>query len=129
MQLLHELGGERGRVDGHGPARQVDVQVLPHLDLEVAAVEVDGHRAVRAADDRGDRRAARAGARGHGLPHPALEYAGADLPLAVAAPEGDVRAVREELVALDGRPVAGQVELLEPLGDLDRALWIPHGDV
>ena len=56
MQLLHELVAELAAVDGHGPAGQVHVQVLPHLDLEVAAVEVHGHRAVDARAARRPRR-------------------------------------------------------------------------
>src|SRR5262245_51999870 len=48
-ELLDEFGGERAAVDGHGPAGQVDVQVLADLDLQVATVEVDGDRRVAAA--------------------------------------------------------------------------------
>ena len=59
------------RVDRHRPAGQVDVEVLPHLDLELAAVEPDRDRRVAAAQDVGDGRAARAGAaRGASPPTP-----------------------------------------------------------
>src|SRR4051794_39903795 len=50
-QFLQELAGELAPVDGHGPAGQVDVQVLSDGDLEVAAVEVDRNGAVDAPDD------------------------------------------------------------------------------
>src|SRR3954452_24336678 len=49
IQLLDELIGKAGGVDGPRPACQVNVQVLAHLDLEIAAVEVNGHRALAAA--------------------------------------------------------------------------------
>jgi hypothetical protein len=44
--------------------------------------------------------------------------------LGLTPPEGDVGAAREQLVALDGGPVELQVELLEPLVELDRALRV-----
>ena len=60
------------------------------------------------------RGAARAGARGHRLPHPALEDPRGDLVVGVAAPERHVRAVREQLgVRLDRRAERAQVERLE----------------
>src|SRR5215203_5523005 len=72
MQLRHQLVTHLSSVDRPGPACQVDVQVLAHVHLELAAVERDGHGAVDAAQHGGDRGAGRAGARGHRLPHPAL---------------------------------------------------------
>src|SRR3954452_19185836 len=48
MQLLDELVGELAPVYGDGPAGQVDVQVLLHLDLELAAVQLHGHGRVAA---------------------------------------------------------------------------------
>ena len=100
------------------------MQVLAHLHLELAAVQAHGHGAVGAAQHRGHRGAGRAGARRHGLPHPALEDARADRGVALPAPERDVRAVREQLVVLDRRAQLGQVELLELVVDLDRALRV-----
>src|SRR3954451_23484802 len=72
-QCLQEFLGQLAPVDGDGPAGQVDVQVIADVDLEVAAVEMDGNGAVEAAQDGGHRRAAGAGAGRHRLPHPALE--------------------------------------------------------
>src|SRR5215210_9122396 len=134
MQLLHELVAHCAAEHGHGPSGQAHAEVVTDLDLEVAAVEVDRDSALGAAEQGRDRRPARARARGHGLPHPALEDAGGDLRLAVAAPEGHVRAVREELdVALDRRAELREVELLErravTLADLDRALRVADRDV
>src|SRR3954454_3705657 len=50
-KCLQEFVGERACVHGHGPSAQVHVHVLPHLDLELHAVELDGHWAVDAAQD------------------------------------------------------------------------------
>src|SRR5207248_11359621 len=58
-----------------------------------------------------------------------LEDAGGYLVSRVAAPEGDVGAVREQLARLDRRPVNVQVELFELVADLDRALRVPDRDV
>src|SRR3954453_13667785 len=78
MQLLDELSGQLAPEHRDRPAGQVDVQVLPHLDLELAAVEAHGHGRVAAAGDVGDGRAAGTRARGQGLAHATLEDAGAD---------------------------------------------------
>src|SRR5579871_1406784 len=43
IELLAEVVGERALVHGHGPAGQGHLQVLPHLDLELAAVEAHEH--------------------------------------------------------------------------------------
>src|SRR5438105_275776 len=125
MQLPCELVAEPPAEDGSRPARELDVQILLHLDLELAAVE--HHRHVRLARgaavirDEGHRRAAGARPRGEGLPHPALEDARADPPavLGLAGAElgvpGDVRAVRELSVELDLGPDGGEVERRELL--------------
>ena len=44
IELLAEVVGERARVDGHRPAGQGHLQILPDLDLELAAVERDDDR-------------------------------------------------------------------------------------
>src|SRR3954465_13372272 len=75
MQLLDELVGELAPVHRDRPAGQVDVQVVGDLDLELAAVEADGHGRVASLPGVGDGGAACARARGHRLPHPALEDA------------------------------------------------------
>src|SRR3954447_22792926 len=49
MQLLDEVGSELAPVHRDGPAGQVDVQALLHLDLELAAVEPDRDRRLAAA--------------------------------------------------------------------------------
>src|SRR5436190_22792797 len=59
-QLLHELLCELSAEDGHRPARQRDAEAFAHRDLELAAVERNGHgrtAAVQHEADRGARRA------------------------------------------------------------------------
>src|SRR4051794_12471034 len=70
MQLLDELVGQLAPIHGDRPAGQVDVQVVGDVDLELAAVQADGDGRVAALERVGDGGAARAGARGHGLPTP-----------------------------------------------------------
>src|SRR3954449_5492954 len=89
--LLDELVGELAPEHRDGPAGQVDVQVVLDLDLERAAVEPHGHGAVAPAQDVGDGGAGRAGPRGHGPPHPALEDPRTDLAGADHRDERDVR--------------------------------------
>src|SRR5882757_7345144 len=62
-QFLQELVAERALVHRHRPSGQIDVHVLPDLDLQLAAVQLDGDRTLDAAQHGGDRRAdgARAG--------------------------------------------------------------------
>ena len=84
-----------------------------------------GGRGARA-ERRRDRRAGGAGARGERLPHAALEDARPDRRVAGAAPERHVRAVREQLAALDPGAVALEIELLEAIGHLDRDLRVTH---
>src|SRR4051812_30552743 len=51
-KFLQEFIGERPAVHGDRPSGQGHVHVLPHLDLEFAAIELDGDGAVDAANDR-----------------------------------------------------------------------------
>src|SRR3954470_8269505 len=81
IQLLYELIAERGRVDALRPAGQRHVQVLTHLHLEVAAVEVHGHGARAAAKHVRHGGTACARARRERLPHPPLEYPRPDFPI------------------------------------------------
>src|SRR3954447_15059970 len=124
IQLLDELVAERRGVHAPRPAGQDHLQVVSHLYLEVAPVEVHGNRALAALQDVGHGGAARAGARGHRLADAALEDPGCDRARAVRAPERDVGAVREQLAVLDRRPELGEVEPLEAVVDLDGALEI-----
>src|ERR1035437_8079099 len=82
IKLLCELVAEAPLAPGPRPACQVDVQVLPHLYLQLAAVEHDGHTSVLAGEPGfehvGDRRSGGARARGQGLADAALEDASAD---------------------------------------------------
>src|SRR3954468_25049706 len=66
-KCLQEFVGERPGVHRDRPSDQVDVQVLPHLDFQLAAVELNRHRAVYPAYDGGDCGANGAGARRHRL--------------------------------------------------------------
>ena len=75
-----------------------------------------------------DRRARRHRSRGERLPHPALEDPGAH-PIAVGAVEAHVRAVREQRAVLDLGADRRQIERLELLADLDRALRVADRDV
>ena len=81
-----------------------------------------------AAQEGGDRGAAGAGARGERLPHPALEDPRPH-PAAVDREEGDVGAVREQLVAFDLGPDLAEVEVVELVADDDRALRVADRDV
>ena len=72
------------------------MEVLPDVDLELPAVEPDRDRRVAAAQDVGDGGAAGAGARGGGLPRPALEDPRADDARLELGEPRDVRAVREQ---------------------------------
>src|SRR4051812_44151814 len=129
IQLLRELVAEGSFVDRARPAGEVNVQVLADVDLEIAAVEMDRDRAVAAAQRERHRGAGRAGARRQRLPHAALEDASGDLALGVAPPERHVRAVGEQLVRLDRRADEAEVDLLEAVAHLDRALRVADRDV
>ena len=61
-----ELAG----VDGHGPAREIDMEGLVDVDGELAAVELDRHGRVPAAQGERDGRATGARARGRVSPPP-----------------------------------------------------------
>ena len=99
------------------------------LDLELAAVELDGERAARSAQHGGHGGPGCAGAGGERLPHPALEDARPHATVAVDPEERHVGAVREQLAVLDRRPDRRQVEVLEALVDPDRALRVADADV
>ena len=74
------------------------------VDLQVAAGQVHGHRALApAVGDAGRAGRDRARARRERLPRPALPDADGDVVLAVHPDELDVRAFREALVVLDQR--------------------------
>src|SRR5450755_211669 len=73
MQLLYEFVGERSAIHRNRPAAQIDLQFLPHLDLQLAAVECDRDRRVAPLQDVCDSGARRAGPARGSLPHPALE--------------------------------------------------------
>src|SRR3954454_21906993 len=78
MQLLDEVGGELAPVHRDGPAGQVDVQVLLHLDLELAAIEPDRYRRLAAAQHVRHGCSDGSGPGGEGFPDTTLEDAGAD---------------------------------------------------
>src|SRR5215212_1884195 len=73
-----ELFAELPARHGDGPAREVDVQVLLHVDEQLAAVELDGDRRVAAAQDVRHGGARRAGAAGQRLADAPLEDPRAD---------------------------------------------------
>src|SRR4051812_14238381 len=101
IQLLDEFVAERGRVDALRPAGECHVQVLPHLDLELAAVELHGHGARAAAEYVRDCGPAGAGARGEGLADAALEDAGSYVAVRDRAPERDVGSAGEDVGGFD----------------------------
>ena len=103
------------------------MQVLPDVDDELAAVELDGDRRVAAAQDVGDRGAGRAGAARHRLADAALEDARADAVGRELGPERDVRAVRGSCGSCSiGGPIAGRSSASSSsrVGDADRALRV-----
>src|ERR1700726_278959 len=138
MQLLCEVVAEAALEHGPRPACQVDAQVLPHLHLELAAVE--DHRQTGAIGlpaavlDVGDRGAAGTRAGGQGLPHPALEdprsYPRQAVGLELRVPR-HIGPVGELRVGFDGGADRRQVEYGELLGrlDVDGALWVADRDV
>ena len=101
----------------------MDAEIGSDLDLELAAVEDDRDRARRAAQPGGNRRPARAGPGGEGLPDAALVDPGAN-PGSLRPPEAHVGAIGEDRRGLDRRPDRGQIEVLEAGIDLDRALRV-----
>src|SRR2546421_777686 len=84
MQLLFEVLAEAALEHRPRPTRQVDLQVLADLDLELTAVEQHGHASLATIAalfaNVGDRCTGRSGPGGQRLPHPALEDPGADAP-------------------------------------------------
>src|SRR3954468_3398674 len=78
IQLLYELVAERCGVHALRPASQGHVQVLAHLHLEVAAVEVHRHGARPALQHVSHGGSARTGPGRERLPHAPLEYARCD---------------------------------------------------
>ena len=125
-QAVDHLRRELPGVDRARPAGEVDVKVLPDLDLELAAVERDEHWRVAAAQHVVHRRAAGTGAARHRLPDAALEHPRTQVTRLDLAPEADVGAVREEVARLDRLPELDDVELYELVDrvDVDRALRI-----
>src|SRR5262245_4090857 len=119
MRLLEGGEVDVALEDRHRPAGEVDVEILADVDLELAAVEAHGHRGVAAAQDVGDRGAARAGPAGLGLPHAALEDPRTDRGRVDLRVPRDVRAARELRVALDRRPDSLEVERGELVGARD----------
>src|SRR4051812_24253525 len=128
IQLLDELFAQRRAVHAPRPAGQRHVQVLPHLHLEVAAVEVHRNGTLAAVQHVSDRGSACARARREGLADAALEYARGDLAFPVGAPERDVGPVGEEVAGFDRWPKLRQVELPETVFHLDRALRVADRD-
>ena len=105
-------------VHGHRPAGQVDVQVLADLDLELAAVELHGHRASRRRAARGrPRRRSRRCPRTASPPPRARRCArGSRRRLALGArTETFVRLGKSSWCSIGG-PSALQVERLELVG-------------
>src|SRR5215207_338536 len=113
VQRVEQRGAGLPREDRDGPAGEVDVEVLADVDLELAAVEHDGHRRVAPAQDVGDRRPAGAGPRRGRLPHAALEDPGADPARGQLGEPRDVRAPRELRIVLDRGADGRDVERLE----------------
>src|SRR5437588_5864456 len=103
-QLLHEIVGERSAEHRHGPARQVDAEVLPYLDFELAAVERYNHWRGPAFEHVSHGGSRRAGSTGAGLSHAALKDAGSDSSRTDRRGPGHVGPIRKQLVALDLRP-------------------------
>src|SRR2546421_4910535 len=135
MQLLFEVLAETPLEHRPRPARQLDPQILAHLDLELTAVEQHGDRGIAAISavllHVGHRRPCRPGPGRQGLPHSALEDACADAPLAHRRVPRYVRAVGEELVSFDPGAESRQVQRLQLAEGVDtnRALGVADRDV
>src|SRR5271169_5176424 len=97
IQLPFEVLAQATREHGPRPACQAHAQILPHLHLELPAVQHHFYARSRfrrcSSESKGNRRAARAGARGQRLPHAALEDPRADARL-LAADRLDLRVPR-----------------------------------
>src|SRR5947209_7083533 len=116
IQLPDQVLAELGAVHGHGPAGQLHIQLIVDLDLELTAVEADGHRRVSPAQDVGDGGTAGARARRQRLPHPALEDPRPDGVAARAGHRrepGNVGPLWEEPAVLDLRSDRREIELVE----------------
>ena len=120
---------ELTRVDRLGGADQGDLELRADVDLELAAVEDHRDRALGAAQVGGDGGAGCARTRRERLPHPALEDPGPDPGGALPAPEADVGPVREDRRGFDRRSDRGEIEVLEAVDHLDRALRVADRDV
>src|SRR5947209_1069713 len=131
MEVLDEFGIEHASVDGPRPAGQMDPEIAAHLDGELTAGELHHHRRAAAVEHVRHRRPAGAGARGQGLSYPAFEDPDPDLARGELAEPRHVGAVGKQLVALDLRPDARQLQRLElgGAGDADRALRVADRDV
>src|SRR5690348_17265333 len=129
-QLLHELLSELSAEDGHSPPRQRNAEAIAYHDLELAAVECNGHLRTSAAQHEGHRGAGRTGPARRSLPHSPLEDPRPDPVGAERHEPGHVGAVGKELVSLDLGPDPGQVEQLQrPLViDADHALRVADVD-
>src|SRR6476659_2719767 len=106
-----QLRGELSGADRLGPAAKAPAELGGDLDLQLASVEANRDRALRAAQDGGDGGPRGARPRGKRLPHAPFEDAGPH-GAALDADEGDVRAVGEEVAVLDLRPQRRQVQAL-----------------
>src|SRR3989442_687111 len=118
------------------PSREAHAPPRVHLDLELSAIQHDRDARARAgavqppalAEHVRHRGAAGAGARGKGLPHPALEYARANARrgpgLELGVP-GDVRAVGKVRMPFDRRSHRPEIPGRERGGVLhpDLGLW------
>src|SRR5579859_7643323 len=112
-KILHELRGHPAREHRQRPAGEPDVQILPHLDLELTTVQHHGDGRIAAPEDVGDRGAGGAGAARLGLPHPAFEYSRPDSARRQHGVPGDVGPIGELVAVLDLRSDRRQVEALE----------------
>jgi hypothetical protein len=103
------------------------MKVRVELDEQVAAGEMNGHRAVApAVDNRCARDGASARARGERLPRATLPDAGRRLGARVDPHELDIRALGEAWVVLDQRPEAQDLVACGIAGD--HGVGIPDRD-
>ena len=127
VSVWEELRSDLAAEDRHGPARQVDVEVLADLDLELAAVELAPYRRVAAAQDVGDGRAARAGAARSVSPTPRSKIRARMVGVVEGGEPRDVGAVGELRVASrsGGRCAPrSRASSVGRVGDVDRRLRV-----
>src|ERR1700722_19746059 len=126
MQLLDEIVRQGPGVDRHRPAAEGNVQILPHLDRQLAAVEHDRDGRIAAVEYVRDRRPGGTGPARCGLSDPALEDPGPDPIGRQDRVPRHVGPVRKQGMTLESGADLWQLERVQfaDAADPDRALRV-----